>query len=283
MFDIVKKAYRLFFTHLPIILLLCIPLFLLSAIDIALFGGDVFANGSSLAWISAFVVALAGAATDISIYQVFFKYKKINPLRCPKAFLQYFVTQIIISVVAIIPVFVLQYLLSFFISSNGYILTIALLANFFIGFYILIRFNCVLPMIITQQIPSYKNFLTMTDKSYSSWILAAVSIFTPYIVLNYFIPNIYANMLLTTLALVLFNCFAASFVLENNLVKVSSVSVPLKTKTEPTFSKTEPASSQKQSSKEEPKAPQKKLPSKKKAETKTSATKTKVAKKQNDK
>ena len=88
----------------------------------------------------------------------------------------------------------------------------------FAGFYILARFNIILPLIIQEKIPGYKDFLKMTNQKYLSWVGVSFAIYLPYLLINYFIPNAYVNMFFVTLAMVLFHSFSAAYALENKLV-----------------------------------------------------------------
>lgn len=231
MLNIIKKAYRLFFVNFPIILIFSIPLLILNAVNIANNGSDNVSQFLHYVLLSlAVLTPLVSAGTDIAIYQVFFKYKIINPFRSIKTLFLYLVVQFIIGVIAVAPIFIFRSLFGMFLQDEAAVLALSLLLNMFIGFYILARFSIILPMIIQEQIPSYKEFLKITNQSYKSWLAVSFAIYLPYLLINYLIPNAYLNMFLTTLSMVLFNCFAAAYVLEKKLVKTGPVEKVIKVK-----------------------------------------------------
>lgn len=220
MLNIIKKAYRLFFVNFPIILIFCIPLFILNAVNIANTGNENASECFHYVLLSlAFLTPLVSAGTDISIYQVFFKYKIINPFHSIKTLFLYLVVQFMIGIVAVAPIFIFRSLLALFMQDEAVILAVSLFLNMFVGFYILARFNIILPMIIQEQVPGYKEFLKITNQSYKSWLAVSFAIYLPYLLINYLMPNAYVNMFFTTLAMILFNCFSAAYVLEKKLVK----------------------------------------------------------------
>lgn len=219
MLNIIKKAYRLFFSNLPIILIFSIPLLILSAVNIANADNEDVSLGLHYFLVSLiFLAPLVSAGTDIAIYQLFFKYKIINPFRNIKTLFLYLVVQFVIGLIAVAPIFVFHSLLSNFITNEAISLSLAVFINMFAGFYILARFNIILPLIIQEKIPGYKDFLKMTNQKYLSWVGVSFAIYLPYLLINYFIPNAYVNMFFVTLAMVLFHSFSAAYALENKLV-----------------------------------------------------------------
>ena len=160
MLNIILDAYKLFLRKFPIILLYALPLLILSGISVY-FQNLGTENRGVLYFLygAFFLIPLVSAATDISIYQRLMNFRKVNPLASAKIFVLYLVVQIALGLVATLPMFIFFYILSFITASTLAAITLAAFFNIFVGLYFLARFNIILPLIITDQVPSSHSFM----------------------------------------------------------------------------------------------------------------------------
>ena len=217
MLHTISASYKMFFKNIRFILLYALPLLILSAINI--YFQKLDSDNRAVLYftnIAFFLIPLVSAATDISIYQRLFNFKKINPLSSPKIFVLYLVCQIAIGLIAVLPMFIFFYIFSFITASAFTILALASLLNIFVGFYFLARFNIILPLIILNKIPSLQKFLKYTKISYKKWLSVAVLVYFPYVIINYVFTCPYSNMLLTNLFMFVILCFNVYYVSNNS-------------------------------------------------------------------
>ena len=213
MLNTISASYKMFFKNIRFILLYVLPLLILSAINI--YFQNLDSDNKAILYfinIAFFLIPLVSAATDISIYQRLFNFKKINPLSSSKIFVLYLVCQIAIGLIAVLPMFLFLYLFSFITSSAFTTVALASLLNIFIGFYFLARFNIILPLIILNKIPSLQKFLSYTKISYKKWLSVAVLVYFPYVIINYAFTCPYSNMILTNLFMFVILCFNVCYI-----------------------------------------------------------------------
>ncbi len=223
MLSLILNSYKMFFKKFPILFLISIPLLLISALDIYV---DTQVNVSGaivyIAYTSMLIVPLISAATDICIYRKLLRFNSINPLGNIFAFVIYVVSQLVIGVIGVAPIFLFMYLFSILGLSNFWSLSLAIVTNIFLGFAFMARFNVILPLIIQNKIPSLKEFLAYTNRKYIQWIAVALFIYFPYVVIHYLTaPYPYANMILTTLFILVFICFNINYINNNRLSKIT--------------------------------------------------------------
>lgn len=213
MFKIIVNSYLTFFKNLPVILLYALPLLVLSAIEIY-FEGLSSANYGVKYFIimAVYLIPFVSAATDIAVYQRLLGFTKINPFNSPKTLVIYFLVQLGIGIIAVVPLYAVYYFLNINTGATLSHLWVAILLNMFLGIYFLARFNIILPLLVKGQMLKLKDFLAVTDYKYSQWVLAGFLIYGPYLVLNYVVPCPYLNMFFTCLYMLVFVCFNVTYI-----------------------------------------------------------------------
>lgn len=271
MLKLIIDSYKLFLKNLPLIILFALPLLVLSVLNI------YFKNISPLTagivyfvYASLLLLPLVNAATDISIYRRLFHFNIINPLSSLHAFILYLLVQIGIGLVGTAPIFLFQYLFNIMGLPPFWSLSLAIFINIFAGFAFMARFNIILPLIIQNKIPSLHEFMAYTDRPLKQWLLAAVLIYLPYVILHYITSGCpYTNMVLTTLFMFVFICFNVTYVNNNRLSRITykAAAEPVKAAVAQKAEIAKPAPAPKPAAPK--KAPTKKTPAKKAAPKKT--------------
>lgn len=213
MLKTITASYKTFFKNFPVILLYALPLLVLVGIE------NYFESLNSpnrgiryFTMMTIYVLPLVSAATDVAVYQRLFGFSKINPFASLKTLFIYLFVQLGIGIIAVLPLYLINYLFKNLAGDNFTYFCAALLINMFIGVYFLARFNIILPLIVKQKTLSFKDFMSFTNCSYGQWLLAAFLIYGPYIVINYAVSCPTMNNILTSLYLLVFVCFNAVFV-----------------------------------------------------------------------
>lgn len=231
MLKIIVDAYKMFFKNIRFMLVISLPLLALSALNI--YFNDIMHPVSGLIYVvyaAMLVLPLVSAATDVCIYRRLFNYNIINPFSSLQAYIIYLLAQIAIGLIGTAPIFLFQYLFSLTGLDPLICLSLAILINSFIGFVFIARFNIILPLIIQNKIPSLKEFNNYTKRKYSQWLLVALLIYLPYVILHYLTTACpYTNMIIVTLFMMTFICFNIAYIKANRLNKAP---LPIKTEEE---------------------------------------------------
>jgi len=218
MLTLILNSYKLLFKQFRAILVLALPLLIISIADIYF---QPAAKIKYSAYAIMLIMPLVSAATDISIYRRLFQYNIINPLSSINAFIVYLLSQIVIGIIGTAPIYLFQYLFVAIGVPYFWSLTIAILLNIPTGFLIMARFNIILPLIIQNKIPSWKEFLNYTSQPLRQWLLVATIIYLPYVILHYLTINCaYTNMIITTFYMFIFICFNVTYVNNNRLSNI---------------------------------------------------------------
>lgn len=265
MLKTIVDSYKMFCRNFPVILLYALPLLVLTVIQVYFNGLETQNRG--VIWYLAgatFLLPLISSATDVAVYKRLFKDASVNPFRNPKVLFIYLFVQLGLGLVAVLPIYLFNYIIINLTGWTFCALCLSLLANMFIGVYFLARFNIVLPLIVQQRVPSLKDFMGFTDRPYKQWLLVAFLVYLPYILINYLFSCPYLNAVLTNLYMLVFVCFNTTYLMQHTMTPVL-VNAPQPKKIEPTI-KLEDSDSEKP----EPKKKPKKAPAKK-AETKPTA------------
>lgn len=221
MFTTIADSYKLFLRNFPVIFLYALPLLAVASADIY-FEGLNSANRGAGYFIAAavIIIPLVSAATDIAIYKRLLKMSAINPFNNLKTYVLYLVTQLLLGLIAVVPVFMFRYMLEMLNLNDTYALTTSLFLNLFIGIYFLARFNIILPLIVQGKIPTVKDFVSFTERPYHDWLYVVFLVYLPYILLNYLVSCPYMHMVVTNLYMFVFVCFNITFLLSGKPLPV---------------------------------------------------------------
>lgn len=215
MLTTIIDSYKLFFKQFKTIFILSLPLLVLSVANL------YFQPASKIIYCSyaiMLLMPLVNAATDISIYRKLFQYNIINPLSNINAFVIYLLAQILIGIIGTLPIYLFQYLFLLCGMSAFWSLACAVLLNIPSGFYVMARLNIILPLIIQNKVPSWKEFVKYTAQPYSQWLFVAVLVYFPYVLLHYLsVPCPYTHILVTTYSMFVFICFNVTYVNNHRL------------------------------------------------------------------
>lgn len=218
MLTLILNSYKLFFKQFKNIIILALPLLVLSVANL------YFQPASKIiycAYAIMLIIPFVSVATDISIYRKLFQYNIINPLCNISTFIIYLLAQIVIGLIGTAPIYLFQYLLLLLGLPVFWSLVVAVMINIPTGFILLARLNIALPLIIQNKIPSPKEFLKYTTQPYRQWLMVAVLIYLPYVILHYLsAPYPYTNIITTTLFMYVFICFNINYVNSNRLNRI---------------------------------------------------------------
>ncbi len=211
MLKLIKDAYVLYLRNLPLIVVFALPLLALSIIDIYI--RRAAPESAYLGAVMFIVLALAGTATDISLYRRFFHYSIINPLSSLRAFALYLVCQLATSAVGTLPIFGLQYLFSLTGLPPYISFLAAVIVCIFTFFALMTRLEIILPLIVQNKIPALREFWNYTRRPWKQWIQAALLLFVPYIILYYIFSGMpVVNTVLTTVFAFVTLCFNTVYI-----------------------------------------------------------------------
>lgn len=259
MLKTIVDSYKMFCRNFPVILLYALPLLILTVIQVYFDGLNTQNRG--VVWYLAgavFLMPLISAATDIAVYKRLFKDASVNPFRNPKVLFIYLFVQLGLGLVAVLPIYLFNYILFRYTSWTLCVMCVSLLANMFIGVWLLARFNIILPLIVQQRVPSWRDFLEFTDHPYKQWLLVAFLVYMPYIVINYLFTCPYLNAVLTNLYMLVFVCFNTTYIMQHKMTPALVKSAEPK-KVEPTIKLEDAETESKPKAKAKPqKAPAKK-------------------------
>ncbi len=226
MINMIGDSYKMFLRNSRWIVLYSLPILILSSLYV--YFQSKLSLTTGIVYVSYFVMLLlplVSAATDVSIYRRLFHFSQINPLSSLRAFVLYLVVQIVIGLIGTLPIFLFQYLFAFMGFSALLSIVAAIIINIFLGFWLMARFNILLPLIIQNKVPSLPDFMAYTKRPYIHWLEVAALVYMPYTILYYltfFCP--YTNNILTTLFMFVFICFNVAFVNANRMMRPIVVS-----------------------------------------------------------
>lgn len=255
MLKLIKDAYVLYLRNLPLIAVYALPLLVLSIID------AYISNTVLTTCIMVLMISLANAATDICLYRRLFHFKIINPLSNLRTFGLYLLFQICIGLIGTAPLFVLLPLLSGSGLSPEMNLSIAIAVNTLTFFTLMSRLEIILPLIVQNKLPSLREFWKYTNRPWNQWLLVALLIYFPYVVLNYALPSLWAAIIVTTLFSFVSLCFNIAYINNNRFIQNEPKSDHNNTLTPAPVKPARPAPAKKKTP--APKTPAKKAPAKK--------------------
>lgn len=257
MLKTIAASYKIFLKNFPVILLFALPLLVISGIEIYFQGLNNASKGVTyFIALAIFLLPLISAATDIAVYRRLFGFESKNPFICLKTLFLYLFTQIGLGLIATLPIFLFKYIFGMFVSCPFTCMALSIFLNMFIGIYILARFNIILALLVQNKVPSLQEFLDYTRKPYAQWLLVSFLVYLPYILINYLVPNPYANMILTSLLMLVFVCFNTAYVTTHKPLKTKEIvteSCRAKTvRAEPVYQEEKPAPAKKPEKKAKP-------------------------------
>lgn len=213
MLKLIKDAYVLYLRNLPLIVVYALPLLALSIID-AYTGNTIL-----ITCIMVLMISLANTATDICLYRRMFHFKTINPLSSLRTFGLYLLFQTCIGLIGTAPLFVFLPLLNQTGLSPEMSLSIAITINTLTFFALMSRLEIILPLIVQNKLPSWREFWTYTRRPWIQWIMVALLVYFPYIVFNYALPSPLTAVIVTTLFSFVSLCFNISYLNSNRFIQ----------------------------------------------------------------
>lgn len=204
MLNLIMDSYKSFFKKMPTMLLFILPLLAYSFIEVYCEGK--FAQSQIFIFLAVVLTALVNVLTEIALYKYNLAQETTNPLKPWYNIFIYYVAQMLFGLVIAIPAFILTYI--FAKLSIPYAGLLAWALNIFLGISLWARLNVLLPMVISGEKITLKDFMQKTSEPYHQWLLAATCIYLPYIAINYLINNPWLNTLLlcfTMMLIVVFN------------------------------------------------------------------------------
>lgn len=244
MLKTIVSSYKSYGKNFPVVLLYALPLLVISLIQIYFEGLNSTNRGVKyFIALALFALPIIGAATDVAIYQFILKLGKINPFKSIKTLLIYLFVQIGIGAIAIVPMVLIKHFIDY-LGAPSCALAIAVFINIFLGFYFMARFSIVLPLIIQGQKIDLKGFMKLTQRPYKSWLLVAILVYIPYVILYYTIPCIYFNAVIATMIMYVFIFFNCAYLNKTGKVLEPKKATPVTTKpvaTKKTVVKKQPA------------------------------------------
>lgn len=204
MLNLIMDSYKSFFKKMPTMLLFILPLLAYSFLE--LYCEGKFAQSQIFIFVAVVLTALVNVLTEIALYKYNLGQESRNPLKPWYNIFIYYVAQMLFGLLLSIPALVLTYL--FAKLGLSYAPLWAWTLNIFIGISLWARLNVLLPMVISGEKVTFKDFMQKTSAPYHQWLMAAVCIYLPYIAVNFLINNPWLNavfLCFTMMLIVVFN------------------------------------------------------------------------------
>lgn len=217
MLKIVKDTYHMYFKKMHIWFLFILPMILYSFLDEFLLknSSESFAFYATL---SLFLSPLVFAIVEMSIYRYVLKVEFGKVLEFVKKLILFTLVQVIFGFVAMIPVFILGAIAAHHNIVTGW-LVLALIANIFLGGWLLAKVSVVLPLIITGEKFEMNKFWMYCKAPYRSWLIVSALVYFPYIATFYLIDCNFWNIIVSGFLSVIITLFNSAYYQANAIYK----------------------------------------------------------------